>query len=48
MIFLKSLVCLPLPYKKKDRSIMNIPFISPSDELDAEFVKKAKSAGLKR
>jgi phosphoserine aminotransferase len=34
------------PVRKDSRSIMNIPFVSPSSELDAEFVKKAKSAGF--
>jgi phosphoserine aminotransferase len=31
---------------KKDRSLMNIPFISSSKELDAEFIKEAASNGL--
>ncbi len=30
----------------KDRSIMNVPFVSPSEELDAKFIKEASSAGL--
>ncbi|MCD7847780.1 MAG: 3-phosphoserine/phosphohydroxythreonine transaminase [Oscillospiraceae bacterium] len=30
----------------KDRSIMNVPFVTGSDELDAKFVKEAKAAGL--
>ncbi len=30
----------------KDRSIMNVPFVSPSAELDAKFVSEAASAGL--
>ncbi|MGG3449175.1 3-phosphoserine/phosphohydroxythreonine transaminase [Domibacillus aminovorans] len=34
------------PVQKEDRSLMNIPFVSPSDELDALFVKEAKAAGL--
>ena len=29
-----------------DRSIMNVPFVSGSDELDAKFVKEAKEAGF--
>ena len=29
-----------------DRSIMNVPFVTGSDELDAEFVKAAKAAGI--
>ena len=31
---------------KKDRSLMNVPFISPSEELDAKFVKEASENGL--
>lgn len=31
---------------KEDRSIMNVPFVSPSPELDAQFVAEAKKAGL--
>lgn len=30
----------------KDRSLMNVPFITGNDELDAKFVKEAKAAGL--
>ncbi|MDR1094070.1 MAG: 3-phosphoserine/phosphohydroxythreonine transaminase [Clostridiales bacterium] len=32
--------------EKKDRSIMNVPFVSPSPELDEKFVKEAAKAGL--
>ncbi|HBW38448.1 3-phosphoserine/phosphohydroxythreonine transaminase [Desulfosporosinus sp. BICA1-9] len=31
---------------KKDRSLMNIPFVTDSDELDAKFIKEAKAAGF--
>lgn len=31
---------------KKDRSLMNVPFITGSDELDVKFVKVAKAAGF--
>ena len=31
---------------KADRSIMNVPFVSPSAELDAKFVKEATENGL--
>jgi phosphoserine aminotransferase len=31
---------------KKDRSLMNVPFITGSDDLDAKFVKEAKVAGF--
>ena len=30
----------------KDRSIMNVPFVSPSEELDAKFVAEAGKAGI--
>ena len=33
--------------EKKDRSLMNVPFVTGSDELDAKFVKEAKEAGVK-
>ena len=31
---------------KEDRSLMNVPFVTGSDELDAKFVKEAKEAGF--
>ena len=31
---------------KEDRSLMNVPFVTGNDELDAKFVKEAKEAGL--
>ncbi len=31
---------------KKDRSIMNVPFVSPNEELDAKFIAEASKAGL--
>ena len=31
---------------KEDRSLMNIPFITGSEELDAKFVKESKEAGF--
>lgn len=31
---------------KEDRSLMNVPFITGSDELDAKFVKEAKASGF--
>lgn len=31
---------------KKDRSLMNVPFITGSEELDKKFVSEAKAAGL--
>ena len=30
----------------EDRSLMNVPFVTPSAELDAKFVKEAEGAGL--
>ena len=30
----------------KDRSLMNVPFVTGDEELDARFVKEAKEAGL--
>ncbi len=32
--------------RRQDRSLMNVPFITGSDELDAKFVKEAKEHGL--
>ena len=32
--------------EKKDRSIMNVPFVTGSEELDAKFVKEATAAGF--
>jgi len=31
---------------KKDRSLMNVPFVSPSKDLDAKFIKEAAASGL--
>lgn len=30
----------------KDRSLMNVPFVTGDEELDAKFVKEAKTAGF--
>ncbi|MDR2046892.1 MAG: 3-phosphoserine/phosphohydroxythreonine transaminase [Clostridiales bacterium] len=32
--------------KKKDRSLMNVPFLSPNADLDKKFIKEAASDGL--
>ncbi|MCP1109426.1 phosphoserine aminotransferase [Lachnospiraceae bacterium PF1-21] len=32
--------------READRSLMNVPFVTGSDELDAKFVKESKAAGL--
>ena len=31
---------------KEDRSLMNVPFVTPNADLDAKFVKEAAAAGL--
>lgn len=31
---------------KKDRSLMNVPFVTGSEEIDAKFIKEAKAAGF--
>ena len=32
--------------RKEDRSLMNVPFVTGSDELDAKFVAESKAAGM--
>lgn len=32
--------------EKQDRSIMNVPFVTPSEELDAKFISEASKNGL--
>lgn len=32
--------------RKEDRSLMNVPFVTGNEELDAKFVKEATAAGL--
>jgi phosphoserine aminotransferase len=44
--FLEQSTMFGSPVRKDSRSIMNIPFVSPSAELDAMFVKEAKAVGL--
>lgn len=34
------------PVEVKDRSLMNVPFVTPSEELNAKFVKEASENGL--
>lgn len=34
------------PVEKASRSLMNIPFVTPSKELDAAFIEEAKAVGL--
>lgn len=31
---------------KKDRSLMNVPFVTDSEELNAKFIKEAKALGF--
>ena len=31
---------------KEDRSLMNVPFVTGNEELDAKFIKEAKEAGF--
>ena len=31
---------------KECRSIMNVPFVAPTDELNAKFIKEAEAEGL--
>lgn len=32
--------------RKEDRSLMNVPFVTGDEELDAKFIKEAKASGL--
>jgi len=32
--------------EKEDRSLMNVPFVTGNEELDAKFVKEASQAGF--
>jgi phosphoserine aminotransferase len=34
------------PVEKKDRSLMNVPFTTPSDDLNEKFIKESEQAGL--
>ncbi|MDQ0215294.1 phosphoserine aminotransferase [Oikeobacillus pervagus] len=34
------------PIEKNSRSLMNIPFVAPTEELNAKFIKEAKAVGL--
>ncbi len=44
--FLEESSMFKSPIAAEDRSLMNIPFVTGSNDLDAKFVKEAKSAGL--
>ena len=44
--FLDSSALFHGTVEKKDRSLMNVPFVTGSAELDAKFVKEAEAAGF--
>jgi len=44
--FLDSSKMFSNPVVKKDRSMMNVTFVAPTDELNAKFVKEATVAGF--
>ena len=44
--FWTKVSCSKEPWRKKDRSLMNVPFVTGDKDLDAKFVKEAKEAGL--
>ena len=46
MIIWMKASCSRAPSCKEDRSLMNVPFITGNEELDAKFVKEAKEAGF--
>ncbi len=44
--FLEESKMFSNPVVKKDRSLMNIPFTAPNDELNEKFIKESEKAGL--
>ena len=46
MISLTTANCSKVLSAKKDRSLMNVPFVTGDKDLDAKFVAEAKAAGL--
>jgi phosphoserine aminotransferase len=44
--FLDSSVLFKATVRREDRSIMNIPFITGNDEMDAQFIKSSESDGF--
>lgn len=44
--FLDSSKLFNATVEKKDRSLMNVPFVTGNEELDAKFVKEAAAAGF--
>ncbi|MFH2137349.1 MAG: 3-phosphoserine/phosphohydroxythreonine transaminase [Candidatus Omnitrophota bacterium] len=45
--YLDSSKLFSSPVKKENRSLMNVPFVTGSEELDAKFIKEASARGLK-
>lgn len=45
--FLDASTLFSSPVVKEDRSLMNVPFVTGNDELDAKFIKEAAAKGLK-
>ena len=46
MIFLTKANLFKGTVVKEDRSLMNVPFVTGNEDLDAKFVKEAKEAGF--
>ena len=44
--FLDESILFKGTVEKKDRSLMNVPFVTGDADLDAKFVKEAKAAGF--
>ena len=44
--FLDESVLFKGTVRREDRSLMNVPFITGNEELDAKFVKESKAAGF--
>ncbi|MBU0683939.1 MAG: 3-phosphoserine/phosphohydroxythreonine transaminase [Candidatus Omnitrophota bacterium] len=45
--YIDSSALFKSPVKKKDRSLMNVPFVCGDKELDAKFIEEASKLGLK-
>lgn len=44
--FLDESAMFKNPVEKKDRSLMNVPFTTPNDDLNEKFIKESEQAGL--
>jgi phosphoserine aminotransferase len=44
--YLEKSTLFKCPVVKSDRSVMNVPFASPTEELDEKFIKQATAKGL--